>query len=117
MANILVEILSDNTPRYSPSNQIQHGDTVTFEVDGGRSVEVSFNSTSCLTSHGPFYLGGSAAASTQPLSVSPSAMKAKYFFTVDSEGGRQSNARTGGNLEAKQGELDVTTDPPKEEAR
>ena len=116
MADIHVEILSDGTgpyPTYPEGNKVRHGDRVIFHVACAEAVLVSFTSNSCLTSPGPFHLDGRdpAQAASPPLGVSSSAVEGPYRFSV-APVGKALGALKRGELEAKPGELDVTTDPP-----
>ncbi|AKJ08343.1 Hypothetical protein AA314_09969 [Archangium gephyra] len=92
---------------------VKRGEAVDFVVQDPVQVVVSFDRGSCLTESGPFYLDGSdpAKAGTGPISVSPDA-SGRYPFTVapDTRSGSGKSKGRPGDHEAKQGELDVSTD-------
>jgi hypothetical protein len=111
MANHNVEILEGGEPRPN-TVYLEHGDTVTFSVDGDQSVEVTFNPPYCLTDDAPFELDGSSAPTAQcsPRAVSSIAQKKNYTYSVDVLRAGSVKAQR----ETKQGNLEVTTDPPKD---
>ena len=115
MANITVYIQSNEDLRYSPGPAVQQGDTVTFQlVNIPGKVEVDFeDGRSCLTPPGPITLnGGNLLTSSAQETVSLTAPRGQYPFTVQIFGDQDQEARRkGGEHETKTGGLDVTTDP------
>jgi hypothetical protein len=113
MANVLIEILEGGDPRPNPAS-IQHGDTVTFQVVGTQSVEVNFDPPYCLTDDTPVMLDGSNPAMTacSPRAVASTALKGGHSYHVTVL--RAGVVKAGSQKEGKQGDLEVTTDPPKD---
>ncbi|WP_225887906.1 hypothetical protein [Myxococcus xanthus] len=115
MAIITVLINKSGNLSYIPNNKVRHGDTVRFAIEMiGASSDVTVNPPACLDSTASFTLNNtSLAASHREAPVSDGAAVGAYPFTVDVP----SASAAGGlasELETKNGNLDVTTDPPKE---
>ncbi|OJT19170.1 hypothetical protein BO221_37370 [Archangium sp. Cb G35] len=98
---------------------VTHGQSVNFVVTDNSQVVVSFVNSSCLIESGPFHLDGrrSDKAATGPLEVLSTA-GGRYPFTVEPD--TTSSPGSGeykkpGDFEAKQGELEVATDPKEED--
>jgi hypothetical protein len=112
--NVIIEILEGGEPRPNPA-VVRHGDTVTFHVEGGQSVDVTFGTPSCLTDSSDLALDGSntALSSSPPRTVASSALKRGYSYSVEVI--RAGVVKAGSQKETKQGTLEVETDPPKDE--
>jgi hypothetical protein len=104
MANISIDV--STTPiTYSPGPEVKQGDTVTFSLGSAASYEsaqVSFPNGTCLTTSGPYSLGGATFA-TSPMTVDATAPKGLYVFEV----------LIGDERDRKNGGIDVTSDPPR----
>lgn len=114
MAIITVLINKSGNLVYIPDNKVRHGDTVRFAIElAGVASDVTVNPPACLDSTASFGLSNtSLAAAQRDDPVSDGAAVGSYPFTVvlpDSPEAR----RHGNELETKNGNLDVTTDPPK----
>ncbi|RKG66189.1 hypothetical protein D7W79_36910 [Corallococcus exercitus] len=119
MANNPIIIDVSTTPvSYNPSQDVKQGDTVVFTLGNAlhATATISFPNGTCLTTSGPYTLGG-PTLSTTPLVVSPTAAKGDYPFEVDFNSGLESQARKGHEWDRKNGGIDVTSDPPKEARR
>ncbi|MFP2902740.1 hypothetical protein [Corallococcus sp. 4LFB] len=119
MANNTLTIDVSTTPvSYTPSAEVKHGDTVVFTLGNAltATATVSFPSGTCLTTTGPYTLGG-PTLSTAPLVVSLTAEQGLYAFDVDFNSGLESQARKGHEWDRKNGGIDVTSDPPEEARR
>jgi hypothetical protein len=117
MANITIDI-STEPVSYLPGPEVKHGDTVVFTLGTANiaSATVTFPDGTCLTTPGPYDLGGATMATT-PLTVSATAHRGPYRFQVEIPSSPESRARHGHELERKNGGIDVTSDPPEEQAR
>jgi hypothetical protein len=97
---------------------VKHDEAVDFVVADPVRVVVSFDQSSCLTQTGPFYLDGSdpSTSGTGPIPVRADAERGPYPFTVapDTRPGAGAYKKPG-DFEAKQGELEVSTDPEEED--
>ncbi|CAM4348710.1 hypothetical protein G4177_03620 [Corallococcus sp. ZKHCc1 1396] len=119
MATIYVDIAT--TPvTYDPGPEVKHGDHVIFKLGTATttvttisSAKVTFPNGTCLTTSGPFTLGGPTMA-TSPLVVSATALKGIYAFEVNIPDPDEVKDRKVGPLETdrKNGGIDVTSDPP-----
>ncbi|MBN8229336.1 hypothetical protein JYK02_17645 [Corallococcus macrosporus] len=119
MANPPITIDVSTTPvSYDPSPDVKHGDTVVFTLGAAihATATISFTHGTCLTTSGPYTLGGPTLA-TAPLVVSLTAAKGVYAFDVDFNSGQESQARKGHEWDRKNGGIDVTSDPPEEARR
>ncbi len=114
MAIVTVIIKKSGDLVYVPSNKVNHGDTVTFILDsavGPSSATV--NPPACLASTAPFTLDNtSLAAAKRDDPVNDGAAYTSYPFTVVVPTSPV-KPNHGSELETKNGNLDVTTDPPK----
>jgi hypothetical protein len=117
MANITIDISTDPVT-YLPGPEVKHGDTVTFSLGTANipSATVTFTHGTCLTTPGPYDLGGATMA-TDPLTVSNTAHRGVYAFQVEIPSSPESRARHGHEWDRKNGGIDVTSDPPEEKAR
>ncbi|QDE91758.1 hypothetical protein BHS06_23775 [Myxococcus xanthus] len=115
MAIITVLINKSGNLSYIPNNKVRHGDTVRFTIEMvGAASDVTVNPPACLDSTASFSLNNtSLAASQREDPVADGAAVGSYPFTVVT-GGSPEARRHGLELETKNGNLDVTTDPPKE---
>ncbi|WP_426753592.1 hypothetical protein [Myxococcus sp. Y35] len=97
---------------YDPSNKVRHGDTVRFILDSAEGPSsATVNPPACLVSTASFTLDNtSLAAAKRDDPVADSAAYIPYPFTVDVP--TSSKPSHGSELETKNGNLDVTTDPP-----
>ncbi|WP_244237251.1 hypothetical protein [Corallococcus llansteffanensis] len=114
MANITVD-LSTTPITYSPGPEVKHGDTVTFSLGSlaiSTEATVTFTDGTCLTTSGPYQLGGTHAAATSPLTVSNSAPKRAYPFDVVINDDLKDRKVGPGEHDRKNGGIDVTSDPP-----
>ncbi|WP_316563330.1 hypothetical protein [Myxococcus sp. MxC21-1] len=115
MAIITVLISKSGNLSYIPNNKVRHGDTVRFAIEliGGAS-DVTVNPPACLDSTASFSLNNtSLSAAQRDDPVSDGAAVGSYPFTVVTGGSPEARSH-GLELETKNGNLDVTTDPPKE---
>ncbi|WP_223642123.1 hypothetical protein [Corallococcus sp. EGB] len=114
MANITIDV-STTPVSYYPSPDVKHGDTVVFTLGSAfnATATVSFPHGTCLTTSGPYTLGGATMA-TSPLTVAMTAERRVYDFDVDFNNGQESQARKGHEWDRKNGGIDVTSDPPEE---
>lgn len=111
MVNKIIKINSDASFHYFPAGKtVQQGEQVTFTLMSETSTAtVTFDSVSCFDEPGPISLDGSASVKSYFVTAAPGS----YPFTVNvSNGGARSHL--GSDAESKRGELDVTTEPPKE---
>ncbi|RKH36120.1 hypothetical protein D7Y13_19380 [Corallococcus praedator] len=115
MANTIYIDIATTPVTYLPGPEVKHGDHVIFTLGAASatiaSATVSFPNGTCLTTSGPYTLGGPTMA-TAPLTVSATAPKGIYGFEVnipdeakDRKVGPQEDDR-------KNGGIDVTSDPP-----
>ncbi|RKH46539.1 hypothetical protein [Corallococcus sicarius] len=115
MPNNITVDLSTTPVSYDPGPEVKHGDTVVFSMG---SLPIAFNATvtfthgSCLTTSGPYQLGGGTIAATAPLTVSNSAEKRPYPFDVVITGDPKERKVGPGEHDRKNGGIDVTSDPP-----
>ncbi|WP_375756428.1 hypothetical protein [Corallococcus exercitus] len=118
MTNTVTIDVSTTPVSYDPSPDVKHGDTVVFTLGDALSATatVSFPDGTCLTTTGPYTLGG-PTLSTAPLVVSMTAAKGVYAFDVDFNSGHESQARKGHEWDRKNGGIDVTSEPPEQVRR
>lgn len=116
MANITIDI-STTPVTYLPGPEVKHGDTVVFTLGSATlvSATVTFPHGNCLTTPGPYNLGGGTLA-TSPLTVSATAPRGTYDFDVVASDDRELNTRASHRHEwdRKNGGIEVTSDPPTE---
>ncbi|GHG81876.1 hypothetical protein [Comamonas sp. JC664] len=115
MAIVTVVINKSGNLSYVPNNKVRHGDIVRFAINmvGGAS-SVTVNPPTCLDNTASFGLSNtSLAASLRDDPVSDGAAVGSYPFTVVVDSSPEAK-KHGSELETKNGNLDVTTDPPKE---
>ncbi len=113
MAIVTVVINKSGNLSYVPNNKVRHGDIVRFAINlVGGAPSVTVNPPACLDNTASFGLSNtSLAASLRDDPVSDGAAVGSYPFTVvlpDSSDAQ----KHGVELETKNGNLDVTTDPP-----
>ncbi|RKH59772.1 hypothetical protein [Corallococcus aberystwythensis] len=118
MANHITIDVSTTPVSYSPSPDVKHGDTVVFTLGNAltATATITFPDGTCLTTSGPYTLGGPTMA-TAPLVVALTAARRVYAFDVDFNNGQESRARHGHEWDRKNGGIDVTSDPPEEARR
>ena len=102
---------------YVPSSLVQRGQRVRFELDPVNPPEwATVNPPACLVSTTPVKLDKPSTPSAAPTvyedPVSESAEVTRYPFTVTVPPVPE-KPHLGGESETKNGNLDVTTDPPK----
>ena len=114
MPTITIDV-STTPVTYNPSPEVKHGDTVVFTLGNALSATatITFPNGTCLTTSGPYTLGGPTMA-TAPLTVALTAARGVYTFDVDFNSGQESLARKGHEWDRKNGGIDVNNDPPKE---
>ncbi|WP_233601263.1 MULTISPECIES: hypothetical protein [Corallococcus] len=115
--NTITIDVSTTPVSYSPSPDVKHGDKVVFTLGNALSATatVTFPDGTCLTTSGPYTLGGPTMA-TAPLTVALTAERGVYSFDVDFNSGQESLARKGHEWDRKNGGIDVTSDPPEKRA-
>ncbi|MBJ6759713.1 hypothetical protein JGU66_02985 [Myxococcaceae bacterium JPH2] len=112
MTHVTIEIRPDDI-RYSPSQLVNQGDTVTFQLDSIIGpVTVFFDNGTCLTAPNPFTLNGQTLQQANTF-VALTAMSGAYPFTVTIPDMPKRHSKHGGEHEVKKGGLEVSTDPPK----
>ncbi|NOK16866.1 hypothetical protein HMI50_07480 [Corallococcus carmarthensis] len=120
MATITVD-LSTVPISYSPGPEVKHGDKVVFSMGSYPSAYtavVTFPDGTCLTTVGPYTLGG-GTLTTQQLTVSNLAPKKIYGFDAVIDDGtreRGTDPRGPEERDRKNGGIDVTSDPPEDPA-
>ena len=114
MAIVTVLINKSGNLVYIPDNKVRHGDTVRFAIElAGVISDVTVNPPTCLDSTASFGLSNtSLAASERNDPVADGAAVGSYPFTVVLPDSAAAHHH-GVELETKNGNLDVTTDPPK----
>ncbi|WP_141594215.1 MULTISPECIES: hypothetical protein [unclassified Myxococcus] len=114
MTVVTVTIKKSGDLVYEPSNQVGRGYTVRFVLDPVNGPAwATVNPPTCLVDTNPFTLDQTSAA--PPIyedPVSESAAYKPYLFTVTVPP-LPEKPHLGGEAETKNGNLDVTTDPPK----
>ncbi|WP_244227453.1 hypothetical protein [Corallococcus aberystwythensis] len=119
MATITVTLSTDPIS-YSPGPEVKHGDTVVFSMGSypaAYTATVTFPDGTCLTTSGPYTLGGSPSLGTSSKTVSMTAAKGIYDFNaVIDDGTRDQGTDPRGPQERdrKNGGIDVTSDPPED---
>ncbi|NVJ00757.1 hypothetical protein HV824_21920 [Myxococcus sp. AM009] len=113
MAIVTVVIKKSGNLSYIPNNKVRHGDTVRFWIDTSSGVTSAVvQPPACLDDTASISLDNSSSLKeTKDDAVSESAAVGTYSFTVDVSPSSGSS-RLGSELETKNGNLDVTTDPP-----
>ncbi|AKQ64927.1 hypothetical protein A176_001839 [Myxococcus hansupus] len=114
MAIVTVVINKSGNLSYIPDNKVRHGDTVRFAINmAGGASDVTVNPPACLDNTASFSLSNtSLSASQREDPVSDGAAVGSYPFTVVLPDLPEAH-KHGTELETKNGNLDVTTDPPK----
>ncbi|ATB49280.1 hypothetical protein [Corallococcus macrosporus] len=113
MAIVTVVIKKSGDLSYIPNNKVRHGDTVRFWIDTSTGVtNATVYPPTCLDSTASISLDNSSnLKEAKDDAVSEGAAVGTYPFTVNVPGGSGSSHH-GSELETKNGNLDVTTDPP-----
>ncbi|WP_434348223.1 hypothetical protein ACN6A1_11470 [Myxococcus virescens] len=115
MTVVTVTIKKSGDLVYEPSNQVGRGYTVRFVLDPVNGpLWATVHPPTCLVSTNPITLDKTSSA-TPPVyedPVSESAAYTTYPFTVKVPPVPE-KPHLGGEAETKNGNLDVTTDPPK----
>ncbi|RYZ39738.1 MAG: hypothetical protein EOO71_18830 [Myxococcaceae bacterium] len=120
MANTIYIDIATTPVTYFPGPEVKHGDHVIFKLGTPTTVatnvtsaKVTFPNGTCLTTSGPFTLGGLTMA-TSPLTVSATAPRGTYDFEVNIPDPDEAKDRKvgPGEHDRKNGGIDVTSDPP-----
>ncbi len=113
MAIVTVIISKNRDLAYIPSNKVRHGDTVIFSLNvASGAADATVNPPTCLQGTAQITLNSHSLHtlnSEQP--VADGAAVGSYPFTVQVPTAEVAR-KHGLELETKNGNLDVTTDPP-----
>ncbi|MBN8469887.1 hypothetical protein JYJ95_25545 [Corallococcus exiguus] len=117
---LMTVTISPEDITYDPSDKVKHADLVVFVMTGyaaDATATVSFHHDDCFTARSPFKLTADNAV-PMPLTVASHAKHGMHPFQVHIHGRKARDDRSiTGQLERKNGGIDVTSDPPEEVRR